>query len=148
MDIRKIKKLIDLVKENDIGELEVREEAEFIHIVANKSMASVSNVGPLASNVQLSADNLPRESGAEVKENKLEYSVESPMVGTVYLAPSPGSKSFIEIGQRIKVGDTLCLIEAMKTFNKIEADRAGTITAILVENSQPVEYGQPLLIIE
>jgi acetyl-CoA carboxylase biotin carboxyl carrier protein len=84
----------------------------------------------------------------ETKETKPEYNIESPMVGTVYLAPTPGAKNFIETGQKIKIGDSLCLIEAMKTFNKIEADRAGTVTSILVETGQPVEYGQPLFIIE
>lgn len=148
MDIRKIKKLIDLVKENNIGELEIKEDSESIHIVATLSMNSSANVIPSAVIAQPVVDNVPKEIPAEIKVAKPEYNIESPMVGTVYLVPTPGAKNFIEIGQKIKIGDTLCLVEAMKTFNKIEADRSGTVTAVLVENGQPVEYGQPLFIIE
>ena len=148
MDIRKIKKLIDLVKENNIGELEINEDSECIHIVANAPMNSATNVVPLESIIQPIANNCSKEALTEIKEVKPEYNIESPMVGTVYLASAPGAKNFIEIDQKIKIGDTLCLIEAMKTFNKIEADRSGTVTSILVENGQPIEYGQPLFIIE
>jgi acetyl-CoA carboxylase biotin carboxyl carrier protein len=141
MDIRKIKKLIDLVKENNIGEIEIKEDSESVHIIANVSTKTT----PLESIVQSSYQ---KELLTEPKDIKPEYNIESPMVGTVYLASAPGAKNFIEVDQKIKIGDTLCLIEAMKTFNKIEADRAGTVTSILVENGQPVEYGQTLFIIE
>ena len=148
MDIRKIKKLIDLVKENNIGELEIKEDSESIHIVANPAVNLATTAAPSGLIVQPITNDHSREVSAETKETKPEYNVESPMVGTVYLASAPGAKNFIEVDQKIKIGDTLCLIEAMKTFNKIEADRAGVVTSILVENGQPVEYGQPLFIIE
>ncbi len=152
MDIRKIKKLIDLVSENNIAEIEVTEDKESVHIVLNRQPNTVG------SNVPQNVVNIP-QNGANLLKNdksnelgqekpKVEYRVDSPMVGTVYLASAPGAKSFVEMGQKIKVGDTLCLIEAMKTFNKIEADRAGVVMAILVENGQPVEYGQALFTIE
>jgi len=148
MDIRKIKKLIDLVNENNIAELEIHEEKESVHIVLNK------NNLPTSANLLPS---LPIAPTVEVKSlieqpaainNTSKNTINSPMVGSVYLSPSPGAKNFVEIGHKVKAGDTLCLIEAMKMFNRIEADRAGTITACLVSNGQPVEYNQPLFTIE
>ncbi len=150
MDIRKIKKLIDLISENNIAEIEIKEEKESIHIVLNKQNANfASNEQMFASKMQVIERNLSSETPViEKGAEKAKNAVNSPMVGTVYLSAAPGAKQFVEIGQKVKVGDTLCLIEAMKMFNKIEADRAGTITARLVENAQPVEYNQALFVIE
>lgn len=147
MDIRKIKKLIDLISENNIAEIEINEEKESIHIVLNRQTAN------LVPNMQISApivSQIDQELPANVQKLKSDEkdAVKSPMVGTVYLSSAPGTKNFVEIGQSVKVGDTLCLIEAMKMFNRIEADKAGTVVARLVENAQPVEYNQPLFIVE
>lgn len=147
MDIRKIKKLIDLINENNIAEIEINEEKESIHIVLNRPNAN------LVPNVQVSVPVMSQlEPKLVVEPQKAQIdtknAINSPMVGTVYLSSAPGAKNFIELGQTVKVGDTLCLIEAMKMFNRIEADRAGTVTARLVENGQPVEYNQPLFVIE
>ncbi len=148
MDIRKIKKLIDLIKENNIAEIEIKEEKESVHIILNRQSANfVSNEQAQVAKMQLSEVKSPVESQSP-KEIDKKNTINSPMVGTVYLSATPGAKSFVEVGQKVKVGETLCLIEAMKMFNKIEADRAGTITARLVENAQPVEYNQPLFVIE
>lgn len=150
MDIRKIKKLIDLINENNIAEIEIREEKESVHIVLNKqNLSFVPNEQLSSPKIQELKPNLPKEAQILQKETeKPKNTVNSPMVGTVYLSSAPGAKHFVEVGQPVKVGDTLCLIEAMKMFNKIEADRNGSITARLVENAQPVEYDQPLFVIE
>jgi acetyl-CoA carboxylase biotin carboxyl carrier protein len=150
MDIRKIKKLIDLINENNIAEIEIKEEKESIHIILNKhNMNLMPNEQMFAPKIQVIEPILSDESQSLKKEeNKIKNTVKSPMVGTVYLSSTPGAKHFVDVGQKVKVGDTLCLIEAMKMFNKIEADRAGTIIARLVENAQPVEYNQPLFVIE
>jgi len=150
MDIRKIKKLIDLINENNIAEIEIREEKESIHIVLNKqNLNLVPNEQPSSSKIQTIEQNLPEDLKTTIPDaSKAKNTINSPMVGTVYLSATPGAKHFVEVGQKVKVGDTLCLIEAMKTYNKIEADKSGTITARLVENSQPVEYNQPLFAIE
>jgi len=150
MDIRKIKKLIDLINENNIAEIEIREEKESIHIVLNKqNLNLVPNEQPSSSKIQTIEQNLPEDLKTTIPDaSKAKNTINSPMVGTVYLSATPGAKHFVEAGQKVKVGDTLCLIEAMKTYNKIEADKSGTITARLVENSQPVEYNQPLFAIE
>lgn len=148
MDIRKIKKIIDLVNENNIAELEIHEEKESIRISLNKSSAN------FVPNMQISTPIMQSsEQSSLLEANKVEaviakHTVNSPMVGSVYLSSTPGAKYFVDIGQQVKVGDTLCLIEAMKMFNRIEADKTGTITARLVENAQPVEYGQALFVIE
>jgi len=150
MDIRKIKKLIDLINENNIAEIEIREENESVHIVLNKQNVNfVSNEHLSSSKTQIIEPNLHIEAQDAQKEAvKAKNTINSPMVGTVYLSSAPGAKNFVEIGQKVKTGDTLCLIEAMKMFNKIEADKSGTVTARLVENAQPVEYNQPLFVIE
>ena len=150
MDIRKIKKLIDLINENNIAEIEIREEKESIHIVLNKqNLNLVPNEQPSSSKIQTIEQNLPEDLKTTMPDaSKAKNTINSPMVGTVYLSATPGAKHFVEAGQKVKVGDTLCLIEAMKTYNKIEADKSGTITTRLVENSQPVEYNQPLFAIE
>jgi len=150
MDIRKIKKLIDLINENNIAEIEIKEEKESVHIILNKETGNfVANEQLYSPNMQRISANLPEESKLHTKEPAIsKHTVNSPMVGTVYLSSAPGAKHFVEIGQKVKTGDTLCLIEAMKMFNQIEADKDGTITESLIENAQSVEYNQPLFVIE
>jgi acetyl-CoA carboxylase biotin carboxyl carrier protein len=149
MDIRKIKKIIDLVNENNISELEIHEEKESIRISLNKLPANFVPSMQVSTPIMQSSEqkSLPEANKAEIVIVK-QHTVNSPMVGSVYLSSTPGAKHFVDIGQQVKVGDTLCLIEAMKMFNRIEADKSGTLTARLVENAQPVEYGQALFIIE
>ncbi|MDD2722505.1 MAG: acetyl-CoA carboxylase biotin carboxyl carrier protein [Methylovulum sp.] len=146
MDIRKIKKLIEMIEASGIAELEVKEGEESIRIsrysAAPAPMAYAAQVAPPITGtavVQLSAP---------VEDTVSGHVVKSPMVGTFYRSASPGTKVFVEVGQSVQTGDTLCIIEAMKILNQIEADKSGTIKQILVENSEPVEYGQPLFIIE
>jgi acetyl-CoA carboxylase biotin carboxyl carrier protein len=149
MDIRKIKKLIELLQESDVAEIEIHEGEEMIRLSRQSTLASSYFTAPLGTPPQLThpgASASPSVIPEPVEPPK--HTVNSPMVGTFYRAPSPGSKSFVEIGQSVSIGDTLCIIEAMKMFNQIEADKAGSIKAILVENGQPVEYGQPLFVIE
>ncbi len=149
MDIRKIKKIIDLVNENNIVELEIHEEKESIRVTLNKNNANFATIMHASTPITQQSDqkNLPEQSlKPELPDTK--HTVKSPMVGSVYLSATPGSANFVDIGQQVKAGDTLCLIEAMKMFNRIEADKSGTITARLIENAQPVEYGQPLFVIE
>ena len=148
MDIRKIKKLIDLVNENGIAEIEVKEDKESVHIISNHR-PSATNEQAFVSNAQHISPKSQEEAKTPTKEiSNSKHTVNSPMVGTVYFSPSPGAKQFIEIGQKVNEGDTLCLIEAMKMFNQIEADKSGTVTERLVDNGQPVEYNQPLFVIE
>ena len=147
MDIRKIKKLIDLVNENDIAEIEVKEDKESVHIVSSKNMVAIEQAS--SPKMQHIAAKLTEEAAAPKKEPQIsKHTVDSPMVGTAYLSPSPGAKSFVEIGQKVNAGDTLCLIEAMKMFNQIEADKSGVVTERLIENAQSVEYNQPLFVID
>ena len=148
MDIRKIKKIIDLVNENNISELEIHEEKESIRISLNKLPANFVSSMQLSTPIMQSSEqkSLPEANKAEIIIAK--HTVNSPMVGSVYLSSTPGAKHFVDIGQQVKVGDTLCLIEAMKMFNQIEADKNGTITTRLVDNGSPVEFNQPLFIIE
>ena len=151
MDIRKIKKLIDLINENDIAEIKVREEKESVHIISNSKQNAnfVPNMQSCSPKMIIADEIVGQETKIiQQKQPESQNTVKSPMVGTVYLSSAPGAKSFVEIGQKVSTGDTLCLIEAMKMFNKIEADKYGTITAILVETAQPVEFGQPLFTIE
>lgn len=148
MDIRKIKKLIDLINANNIAEIEIHEEQESVHIVLNKNhLNSIPNLQP-STPIMPAIESKPLIELQPLSKDPAKNIINSPMVGSVYLSSSPGDKHFVEIGQKVKVGDTLCLIEAMKMFNQIEADRAGTIATCLVENGQPVEYNQPLFVIE
>lgn len=154
MDLRKLKKLIDLVEESGIAELEVTEGEEKVRIVKHTAMAApqtymipqgapaIMPAAPREKSSSLDDDDLDDE--ADEPEGEV---VKSPMVGTFYRAPSPESDPFVEVGSTVKAGDTLCIVEAMKLLNEIEADFAGTVKAILVENGQPVEYGEPLFII-
>ena len=148
MDLRKLKKLIDLVQESGIGELEITEGEEKVKIV--RAGAVVQGAAPAAVQAApLEAAPAPAVAkpadGAPAAQQ--EHTVKAPMVGTFYRAPSPEAKPFVEVGQNVKEGQTICVIEAMKLMNEIEADATGVIRAILVENGQPVEYGQPLFII-
>jgi acetyl-CoA carboxylase biotin carboxyl carrier protein len=155
MDLRKLKKLIELVEEYNIAELEITEGEEKVRI--NKSGYSSQNYAAIPQFYQAGAAptaNVPASTtetaptGTEAKPSLPEgHIVKSPMVGTFYRASAPGAKPFVETGQTVKVGDTLCIIEAMKLLNEIEADKAGVIKAILLENGQPVEYGEPLFVI-
>jgi acetyl-CoA carboxylase biotin carboxyl carrier protein len=150
MDLRKLKKLIDLVQESGIAELEITEGEEKVRIV--KGGAVSVSASPVAGTLAVpaiaaQAEARPAAPSAEPEpapEGKL---IKAPMVGTFYRSASPDAKPFVEVGQAVKEGDTVCIIEAMKLMNEIEADAAGTIKAILVENGQPVEYGQPLFIL-
>ena len=148
MDIRKVKKLIELLEESGIAEIEIHEGEESVRI--SRATSSVPVVAAAAP-APVAAAPAPAIAAApaESAEEKIEgHVVNSPMVGSFYRAPSPGAKSFVDVGSSVSVGDTLCIIEAMKLLNQIEADKSGTIKAILVENGQPVEYNQPLFIIE
>jgi acetyl-CoA carboxylase biotin carboxyl carrier protein len=152
MDIRKVKKLIELLEESGIAELEISEGEESVRISRHPRMAGVQNqmpVGvPVTQAAPVAAPATPATAAGEHKPRNDDYTVTSPMVGTYYSAASPGSKPFVEIGTEIKVGQILCIIEAMKMMNQIESDKAGRVTAILAKNGEPVEFGQPLFIIE
>ena len=150
MDIRKVKKLIELLEESGISELEISEGEESVRISRHPRMAMQAPMAmgtPMLQAAPLAAA-MPATSAGEHKPRNDEHTVTSPMVGTYYSAASPGAKSFVEIGTEIKVGQILCIIEAMKMMNQIESDKAGRVTAILAKNGEPVEFGQPLFIIE
>ncbi len=149
MDIRKIKKLIELLEESDIGELEIKEGEESVRISRTSNIAI-----PTAATYVTAPQAAPAPAAAPAAEPAAPsapahngHTVKSPMVGTFYSAPSPGSPKFVQVGQQVKVGDTICIVEAMKMMNQIEADKAGTIEAILVDDGEPVEFDQPLVTI-
>jgi acetyl-CoA carboxylase biotin carboxyl carrier protein len=150
MDIRKVKKLIELLEESNIDEIEIKEGDDSVRICRNRTNGSPI-VASHAAPVQVAAPAAPVaveaavEAAAEPALNG--HVVKSPMVGTFYRAPSPSSPSFVELGQHVKAGDVICIVEAMKMMNQIEADKAGVVEAILVENGQPVEFDQPLITI-
>lgn len=161
MDIRKIKKLIELIEESSVTEIEIQEGEEFIrlsrqsgaHIVAPHQQSFIAANSITAQTAHQvghtpAADAHLSPAKAHGDEHAPGHRIRSPMVGTYYATPSPDAPPFVTVGQRIKAGDTLCIIEAMKMFNEIEADRAGTIVEILVSNGEPVEYDQPLFIIQ
>jgi acetyl-CoA carboxylase biotin carboxyl carrier protein len=159
MDLRKLKKLIDLVQESGIGEIEITEGEEKVRISRQVNAAPVI-MAPAMSPMAMQGQPMPAQltgpaagtgaapAPAPAPEEPKGHTLKSPMVGTFYRAPSPGAPSFVEVGQSVTKGQTLCIIEAMKLLNEIESDVAGTIKAVLVENGQPVEYGQPLFLIE
>jgi acetyl-CoA carboxylase biotin carboxyl carrier protein len=152
MDLRKLKKLIDLVQESGIAELEITEGEEKVKIVKGGE-ATVTPVAaaaaPPAAAPAAGAAAAPAAAAAAAEEPAQPgHVLKAPMVGTFYRSPSPEAKPFVEVGQNVKAGETVCIIEAMKLMNEIEADATGMIKAILVESGQPVEYGQPLFIIE
>ena len=150
MDIRKVKKLIELLEESGISELEISEGEESVRISRHPRVTMQAPMAPALPMVQspVSAPATPATSAGEHKPRVDEHTVTSPMVGTYYSASAPGAKTFVEIGTEIKVGQILCIIEAMKMMNQIESDKAGRVTAILAKNGEPVEFGQPLFIIE
>ena len=154
MDIRKVKKLIELLEQSDVTEIEIREGEESVRIsrqgtAAQPLLVSASpqpqtvGVAPTAAPAAV-----PEPAASAADDEPEENLVRSPMVGTFYRAPSPGSKPFVEEGEQVKSGDTLCIIEAMKILNQIECEKSGTLRRIMVENGQPVEYNQPLFVIE
>ncbi|NVM74953.1 acetyl-CoA carboxylase biotin carboxyl carrier protein [Duganella sp. SG902] len=156
MDLRKLKTLIDLVAESDIAELEVTEGESKVRIVKSSAIAQNQMVMmqpqaiPQYHAAPAAPAAAPAAAAAPVVAAAAEptgHVVKSPMVGTFYRSSSPGAPAFVEVGQSVKEGDTLCIIEAMKLLNEIDADKSGTITQILVENGQPVEFGQPLFVI-
>ena len=142
MDLRKLKTLIDLVSESNVSELEITEAEGKVRIVKGAPPSAVQ-VMQAPAVAQAAA---PVAAAVSAKDNK--NAVTSPMVGTAYLAPAPGARDFIEVGAQVKEGQTLLIVEAMKTMNQIPAPRSGKVTAILVENAQPVEFGEPLFVIE
>jgi acetyl-CoA carboxylase biotin carboxyl carrier protein len=156
MDIRKIKKLIELLEESGIAEIEIKEGEEALRIsrmptgtaAAHHPLPAIAMpmAAPLAAPAQAAAPRPAEVAAAKAKAN--EHVITAPMVGTFYGAPSPGAKPFIEIGDEIKVGQVLCIIEAMKMMNQIESDKAGRVTSIMARNGDPVEFGQPLFVVE
>jgi len=151
MDLRKLKTLIELVEGSGIGELEIQEGEERVRITRSVAAAPASNptstVYATTSPANAPAPvQVPAEAAAAPAVSEGHF-VKSPMVGTFYRAASPGSKPFVEVGDSVQVGDTLCIIEAMKLMNEIESDKAGVVKQVLAENGQPVEYGQPLIVI-
>ena len=150
MDLRKLKTLIDLVSESNVSELEITEAEGKVRIVKGGPAMVQAVAAPAAPVAVAAVPALAAAAPAPVAapEAPKGHTVKSPMVGTFYRASAPGAKSVVEIGSQIKEGETICIIEAMKILNEIEADKSGTITAILCENGQAVEYGQPLFVIE
>jgi len=156
MDLRKLKTLIDLVSDSNVSELEITEAEGKVRIVKASNVISQSYVAaspqpmPATSPAAMAAVPAPAPAAAEaaVPEEAVLHAVKSPMVGTFYRSSSPGAKSFVEVGDMVKAGDTICIIEAMKILNEIEADKSGKVVQILCENGQAVEYGQSLLTIE
>jgi acetyl-CoA carboxylase biotin carboxyl carrier protein len=147
MDLRKLKKLIDLVEASGIAELEITEGEEKVRIAKSIAGAPMMMHAPQMMHAAAPAAAAPVAAAPAEDAVPEGHVVRSPMVGTFYRAPAPGSKNFAEVGQSVNAGDTLCIIEAMKLLNEIEADQGGVIKAILVENGQPVEYGEPLFVI-
>ena len=149
MDIRKIKKLIELVEESGISELEITEGEESVRIHRSGSSAAVQYAPQMMQAPMMHSAPAPVAPPAEVAPPvQTGHVVKSPMVGTFYRSSSPESKAFVEIGQTVNVGDTLCIVEAMKMMNQIESDKAGVIKEILVGNQEPVEFDQPMFVIE
>lgn len=152
MDIRKIKKLIELLEESGVAEIEIKEGEEALRIT--RALPTALSAGmPLMAAPPAYAAPAPAPAAAPAaaaapRASANEHTVTAPMVGTYYSAPSPGAKQFVQIGDEVKVGQVLCIIEAMKMMNQIESEKAGRIKAMLVQNSEPVEFGQPLFIIE
>ena len=149
MDIRKVKKLIELLEESNIAEIEIHEGEESVRISRMSTTLPAQAVVQAAPAVAApAAAAAPQEVAAAEPAAHEGHAVTSPMVGTFYEAASPGAKPFVQVGQQVNVGDTLCIVEAMKMLNQIEADKAGTVTAMLIENGQPVEFGQTLFVID
>jgi acetyl-CoA carboxylase biotin carboxyl carrier protein len=154
MDIRKVKKLIEMLEESSLAEIEIREGEEAIRISRSPTGSPVVHMAPAhiaphhAAGPATAAPTAAAPAAAPAVETPAGHAVASPMVGSFYRSSAPGSAPFVDIGSQVKVGDTLCIIEAMKMMNEIESDKAGVVKAILKENGQPVEYGEALFIIE
>ncbi|MBW6496469.1 MAG: acetyl-CoA carboxylase biotin carboxyl carrier protein [Burkholderiaceae bacterium] len=148
MDLRKIKTLIDLVAESAISELEISEGDDRVRIVKGGGAMVAAGPTPVVTSAAAPAPTAEATAPAPQPEPEPGHIVPSPMVGTFYRASQPGGEPFVTVGASVREGETLCVIEAMKLLNEVEADRAGTIKAVLVENGQPVEFGQPLFVIE
>ncbi|MEM7469660.1 MAG: acetyl-CoA carboxylase biotin carboxyl carrier protein [Pseudomonadota bacterium] len=154
MDIRKVKKLIELLEESGIAEIEIKEGEESVRISRGSTVVSPppavlpSAPVPIAAEPTVAAAEPEQPSSVPAASEPSGQEVKAPMVGTFYSAPSPDAEPFVKVGQSVRVGDTLCIIEAMKIMNPIESDRAGTITAIFADNGQPVEFEQPLFVID
>lgn len=153
MDIRKIKKLIDLIQESDVSEIEISEGEESVRISRGNTASQPQYYAPPVAAPAPAAPSAPSFANQEA-ENKAAQTasneanaLRSPMVGTFYRSSSPESASFVEVGQQVNEGDVVCIIEAMKMFNQIEADRSGTVKAILVDDGHPVEFDEPLIVI-
>ncbi len=150
MDIRKVKKLIELLEESGIAEIEIREGEESVRIsrypTGPAAQASLAHYAPQPAAAIAVAP--PVAAAPAAAATKPDHTVTAPMVGTYYSSSAPGAKPFVDIGSEVNVGDTLCIIEAMKMMNQIESDKSGRVTAVLVKNGEPVEFGQPLFIIE
>ncbi|KAA1175686.1 acetyl-CoA carboxylase biotin carboxyl carrier protein [Marinobacter salinexigens] len=153
MDIRKIKKLIELLEESDVEELEIQEGEDSVRISRRREqVAGTQYVSQVAAPAPQPVAAAPAPAAPAAAEEAAPaaisgHAVKSPMVGTFYRAPSPTASVFVEVGQSVKAGDVICIVEAMKMMNQIEADKSGTVTEILVENGQPVEFDQPLIVI-
>lgn len=147
MDLRKLKKLIDLVQESGIGEIEITEGEEKVRITRQVSAPPFVMTGMHPMSMGGAAQAAPAAAAPVAPPEPKGHELKSPMVGTFYRSASPGAKPFVEIGSQVKEGETICIIEAMKILNEIEADKSGTISQMLCENGQAVEYGQPLFVI-
>ncbi|WP_298635590.1 acetyl-CoA carboxylase biotin carboxyl carrier protein [uncultured Umboniibacter sp.] len=151
MDIRKIKKLIELLEESDIGEIEIKEGEESVRISRGSGVAvapvAAPVMAPAAAPAAAPAPAAPAPAAAPVEAAAPVDALKSPMVGTFYGAPAPGSAPFVTVGQTVKAGDVVCIVEAMKMMNQIEADKSGVVEAILVQDGSPVEFDQPLIVI-
>jgi len=154
MDIRKVKKLIELLEESGIAEIEIKEGEESVRISRSNNNVAAPAMMPMAAPVAAPVAAAPAvaPAAAEASDDASAipsgHQVKSPMVGSFYRSPSPGAPEFVQVGQTVSVGETICIIEAMKILNQIEADKSGVIKAILVENGEPVEYDQPMFVIE
>ncbi|OED37726.1 acetyl-CoA carboxylase, biotin carboxyl carrier protein [Chromatiales bacterium (ex Bugula neritina AB1)] len=149
MDIRKVKKLIELLEESGISEIEIKEGEESVRITRGAPV--VGTVAPVHTPVAVAASALPETpsptKNTEPDELDEGTVIESPMVGTYYASPAPGSPTFVSVGQKVKPGDIICIVEAMKILNQIESELSGTVMSLLVEDGQPVEFGQPLMVV-
>ena len=149
MDIRKIKKLIELLDESGVAEIEIKEGEESLRISRQGNAVQTVAMAPAAAPMPVAAAPVAAAAAEPAVEEEMSgHKVTSPMVGTFYRSSTPGAPVFTEVGKQVNEGETLCIIEAMKILNQIEADKSGTVKAILVENGQPVEFGQPMFIIE
>ena len=148
MDIRKVKKLIELLEESGIAEIEIKEGEESVRISRQAQNVAPQQFAVAPAPVAAPAPTAPAEASEPASDIPAGHQVTSPMVGTFYRAATPGAKPFTDVGQQVNAGDTLCIVEAMKMLNQIEADKSGKVVAILVENGQPVEFGQAMFVIE